>query len=86
MTVTETLHGIRQSSVQHDQSVGQKLGERDVLGVDGVGPAELVCDLPRDVLQHAVAEHSTPQRAHVVQLSLRVVLGQLTAAYGSVEE
>ncbi len=46
-----------------------EVGKRDVLGVERVGPAELVGDLPGDALEDRVAEQSNLKSAHIGELS-----------------
>jgi hypothetical protein len=60
--------------IECDECVGLELGQSDVLGVIGVGPPEVVGDLPSDVLEDAVSERSDPQRAHVVEPSLGILV------------
>src|SRR5215475_2669394 len=63
-----------------------ELGQGDVLGVKGVGPPEQGGGLPCHVLKYAVPQQPDPQPAHVVELSLGILPGHLTAAYRLVEK
>jgi hypothetical protein len=38
------VHGMSESIIECDQCVGLELGQGDGLGVEGVDPAQLVCD------------------------------------------
>ena len=49
--------------VECDQRVGVELSQCDVLGVEGIGPAEHDRGFPCDVLQDAVPEQTDPQPA-----------------------
>ena len=60
-------------AIECDECVGLELGQSDVLGVIGVGPPELVGDLPSHVLKDTVSEQSNPQPAHVVEPSLGIL-------------
>jgi CPA1 family monovalent cation:H+ antiporter len=82
----QALHSVGELRVKRDERVSLELGQRDVLGVKRVGPSELVGDLPRDVLQDTISEQPNPQAAHVVELTIRVLLGHLTMAYCSEEQ
>ena len=44
----QILHGMGELPIECDECVGLELGQGDVLGVIGVGPPELVGDLPSD--------------------------------------
>ncbi len=74
------------AGVERDERVGLQLGERDVLGVERVGPSQLVGDLPGDGLQYSVTQQSDPQSTHVVEVPLRVLLGELATTGGLVEQ
>lgn len=64
----EVLHSLSESIIECDERVGVELGQGDVLGVEGVDPAELVCDVPCDLLKDTVAEQTNPQPAEVAEL------------------
>ena len=51
-------HSLRELRVERDERVGLELGQGEVLGLERVGPPELVGDLPRDALKDAVSEQS----------------------------
>jgi hypothetical protein len=59
----QAIHGAGERRIECDERVGLQLGQCDVLGVERVGPPELVGDLPCDVLKDTVSEQSDPQRA-----------------------
>jgi hypothetical protein len=42
--------------VERDERVSLELGQGDVLGVEGVGPSELVSDLPGEPIAYLVVE------------------------------
>ena len=52
----QVLHRVSESVIERDQCVVMKLGQGDVLGEEGVAPAELVRDVSCNVLQDAVPE------------------------------
>ena len=72
--------------VERDERVGLQPGECDVLGVEGVGPVELVGHVPRHALQHAVAEQPQLQPPHVADGVLGLLLGELAVANRLVEQ
>ena len=57
----DVLHGIGESPVEGDRRVGVELSQRDVLGLEGIGPSEQDGGLPGGVLQDAVPEQPDPQ-------------------------
>src|SRR5690606_1789181 len=81
----QVLDGAREFVVEGDQGIGLKLGERDVLGDEGVGPSQLLGDPPRHALEPAVTEKPDPQPTHVVELPLRILPRQFALSYGLVE-
>jgi hypothetical protein len=85
-TVTRSFPGTGELPVERDQRVGGELGQCDVPGVEGAGPAEQDGGLPCDVLQDAVPEQPDPQLAHVLKLPLGILPGHLTAAHGLVQK
>jgi len=74
----QILHGVGELPVEGDQGVGPELGQGDVLGVERVGPPELVGD-PCEVLKDAVCEQPDPQPAHVAEPSPGILLSYLAA-------
>src|SRR5215470_9587598 len=54
--------------------------------VKGVGPPEQAGGLPCDILKDAVSEQPDPEPAHIVELSLGIPPGHLTAAYCLIEK
>ena len=77
--------GTCKCSVHADEGMGLKLGQGDVLGHEGVGPAELVCNLPGEGLQHSVAKQAQPKATQVVELALSGLPIELTASDQAVE-
>lgn len=75
----QVLHGTGEVPVEGDQRVGVELGQGDVLGVKGVGLPEEAGGLPRN-------QRPDPQPANVVELSLGIPPGHLTAASCLVEQ
>jgi hypothetical protein len=53
--------------IQGHEGVGLQLGEGDVLGVIGLGPAQLLGDLPGPAPEHGVAEEADRDRPDAVQ-------------------
>ena len=51
----DAADGMGQVGVHADEGIGLKLGQGDLLGHEGIGPAELVGDLPGEALQRSVA-------------------------------
>src|SRR5215831_520064 len=82
----QILHGMGELPIERDQRVAVELGQGDVLGVKGVRPPEQAGGLPCDVLKDAVSEQPDPEPAHVVELSLGIPPGHLTAAYCLIEK
>jgi hypothetical protein len=62
-----------ESLVERDEGVRLELRQGDVLGVERVGPTELVGDLPGNAPEDTVAERSNAQTSDVVQALLGVL-------------
>ena len=77
--------GTCECGVHADEGIGLKLGQGDVLGHEGVGPAKLVGDLPGEALQHAVAKQAQPKATQVVELALSGLPIEFTASDQAVE-
>lgn len=77
--------GTCERGVHADEGIGLKLGQGDVFGHEGVGPAELVGDLPGEALQHAVAQEAQPKATQVVELALGGLPVEFTAPHEAVE-
>lgn len=77
--------GTCECGVRADEGIGLKLGQGDVLGHEGVGPAKLVGDLPGEALQHSVAQEAQPKATQVVELALSGLPIEFTASDQAVE-
>jgi hypothetical protein len=58
----DPLHPARELGVEGDERVRLELGERDVLGVVGLGPALLLGDLPGATPKRGVSEQADRHR------------------------
>jgi hypothetical protein len=67
-----------QALVQGDEGIRLQLGESQVLGIEGARRAELIRDLPRDAVEHAIAQQPQSQCTHVIELPLCIPLRDLS--------
>jgi hypothetical protein len=77
--------GTCECRVHADEGIGLKLGQGDVLGHEGVGPAELIGEFPGAALQHAVAQEAQPKATQVVEQGLSGLPIDFTASNQAVE-
>ncbi len=73
-------------SIVGDQGVCLQPRQGDVFGVERVGPADLISDLPGDLLKDAVSEQPESQPADVRQGIVGSRSGQLTPARALVQQ